>query len=81
MNKDIGAARKAQALDASSADDPMDYIACRALYVGGAGDVAVTMEGGGNVTFVGVAAGTILPIAATALLNTGTTATSVVALY
>lgn len=81
MNRDIGAARKAEALDASVSDDATSYGACRALYVGGAGNVAVTLEGGGNVTLVAVPAGTILPVAATALLNSGTTATSVVALY
>lgn len=52
----------------------------RGIYVGGAGNLAVTMVGGGNVTFVGVAAGTILPIRVSRVLSTSTTATSIVAL-
>jgi len=53
----------------------------RGLYVGGAGDVAVTMaEDGNNVTFVGVLAGSILPVQVTKVLSTGTTATNIVAL-
>jgi hypothetical protein len=49
-------------------------ITVRALYVGGSGDVAVLMLGGQTVTFVGVAAGTILPICVTRVLATGTDA-------
>ena len=52
----------------------------RALYVGGAGDVTVTMFGGGDVAFVGVPAGAILPIRASHVLA-ATTATSIVAIW
>lgn len=53
----------------------------RAIWVGGAGDVAVLLEGDSSpVTLVGVPAGTLLPIAATKVLSTGTTATSIVGL-
>jgi hypothetical protein len=52
----------------------------RALYIGGAGDVRVDMYGSGTVTFVGVAAGTVLPLRADRVYATGTTATSIVAL-
>lgn len=53
----------------------------RALYVGGAGNVAVRFPGSGTaVTFVGVAAGTVLPIQAVRVMSTNTTATSIVAL-
>lgn len=51
----------------------------RGLYVGGAGNLAVTMAGGGDVTFTGVPAGVILPIRVTHVLA-ATTATSIVAL-
>ena len=51
------------------------------LYVGGAGDVNVTMKDGRNALFVGVPAGTVLPIQVTKLLSTSTSATSVLALY
>ena len=55
--------------------------ATRALYIGGDGNVAVTMSGGGDATFVGLLAGAILPVRATKVLSTGTTATNIVALY
>lgn len=54
---------------------------CRRVYVGGAGDLKVTMADGTTVTFTGVAAGTTLDIQAKVLWSTGSTATNVVALY
>lgn len=79
MNRDIGHAERAIAVDVSSADQefPLGF---RALYVGGAGDVAVTMKGGGDITFTGILAGSILPIGASVIKNSGTTATGMVAL-
>jgi hypothetical protein len=59
---------------------PVTYVS-RALYVGGAGNLSVTMQGGGNVTFVAVPAGTVLPIRVTHVRSTSTTATSIVNLY
>lgn len=53
----------------------------RGLYVGGTGDIAVTMEGGGVVTFVSVLAGSILPLRCTKVMSTNTTATAIVALF
>jgi hypothetical protein len=53
----------------------------RALYVGGAGAVAVKMIDGQSVIFAGVPAGAILPIQVTQVLETGTDATNVLALY
>jgi hypothetical protein len=50
-----------------------------AVYVGVGGDVSLTVAGA-NVTFVGVQAGTILPVQCTAVRSTGTTATSIVGL-
>lgn len=52
-----------------------------ALYIGGAGDVKVTMYGGQTVTFVGVPAGSFLPIQVKRVWSTGTTATSILALW
>lgn len=54
----------------------------KALYVGAAGDVRIYGFGSNAVTFVGVAAGTILPIMGIAVATTasGTTAGSLVAL-
>lgn len=62
-----------------------DIQACRAVYVGGAGNIAVKMAGTGSggsaVTFTGVVAGTVLPIQIVQLMSTNTTATDVVALF
>lgn len=53
----------------------------RALYVGGAGNVVAVRHDGTTVTFTGVQAGTVLPIAVRRVNSTSTTATSIVALY
>jgi hypothetical protein len=54
----------------------------RALYVGGAGTVVVNMNStGSSISFVAVAAGSILPIRVDRVRATGTTATSIVALF
>jgi len=53
----------------------------RGIYVGGSGDVKVKTIGGDTVTFVGVPAGTVLPVRAKQVFNTGTTATSLLVLY
>lgn len=79
MNKDIGYSDKAVAVNVSSTDQALP-LGCRALYIGGTGNIAVTMRGGGNVTFNGVPAGLIFPINVSAVLNSGTTATGIVAL-
>ena len=50
------------------------------IYVGGAGNLAVTMNSGVDVIFPAVPVGSILPIRVTKVLSTGTTATNVVAL-
>ena len=53
----------------------------RALWVGVAGNVAVRMAGDGSlVTFTGAAVG-ILPVQVDKVLSTGTTATTILALY
>jgi hypothetical protein len=51
------------------------------LYVGGAGNVAVTTLGGDEVTFNAVPVGTVLPVQVSKLKSTGTTATLVNALW
>lgn len=53
-----------------------------ALWVGGAGNVSVDMVGGQeSVVFTGVPAGTILPIRVKRVNSTGTTATTITALW
>jgi len=53
----------------------------RAIYVGVAGDVAAVMQNGDVATFVGVTAGSILPIRAIRINSTNTTATTMLNLY
>lgn len=61
--------------------DSTVFATCRAIYVGGTGDVAVTMADGQTpIVFSAVAVG-IFPIQITQLLSTSTTATNVLALY
>jgi hypothetical protein len=55
--------------------------ATRAVYVGGAGNMNVTMVGGGDVLFSGIAAGQVLPIRVSHILSSSTTATNIVALW
>jgi len=58
----------------------LDFVT-RAIYVGAAGDVEVTMLGGGDLVFTSVPAGTLLPIRATHVLSGSTTAAVVIALW
>ena len=51
------------------------------LYVGGAGDLTVDTVGGDAVTFVAVPAGSFIPVQVTRVYSTGTSATSIVALW
>ena len=55
---------------------------CKGLYVGGAGNVVVlAADDTATVTFIGVPAGTILPVRAKRVNSTSTTATSIIALF
>lgn len=58
----------------------LSYVS-RALYVGTGGDIAVTMQDSGSVTFVDVPTGTLLPIRVKIVKATGTTASDIVALW
>jgi hypothetical protein len=51
------------------------------LYIGGDGNVKVTTEEGDAVTFVGVVAGSTLPVVCKRVWSTGTTATNIVAIW
>ena len=65
---------------AISPDDATDIATVsRAIYVGASGNLKVTLLGGEDITFVGLAAGVFHPIRATRIWSTGTTATSIVA--
>ena len=68
--------------EAVTAHDTTEFATVsRAIYVGGAGNVAAVMADGTVLTFVGVQAGTLLPIRCKRINSTNTTATSMVALY
>ena len=54
----------------------------RSLYIGGDGDVAVILARDSAVTtFVGLTAGTILPVRVTKVMAANTTATNIIALH
>jgi hypothetical protein len=53
----------------------------RAVFVGGAGNLAVVMASGNSLTLTGVTAGTVLPLRVTKVKSTGTTATNIAALW
>lgn len=81
INKDLSSSAEYLTVTKSDSNTLNGSEPCRALYVGGSGDVVVTPAGGGaDVTFVGVPAGSILPIQATMVKN-ATTATNIVALF
>jgi hypothetical protein len=65
---------------AVTASDSTIIPTCRALYIGVTGAVAVRMANGDLVTFSAVAVG-ILPIQVNKVLSTGTTATTILAVY
>lgn len=52
----------------------------RAIYVGGAGNVAVTTTGGNVVTFTAPPVGSIIPVEVQKVMATNTTATLLVGL-
>ncbi len=60
--------------------DSVDIPTTRGVWVGGAGDLSVKMNGGNTVTFSAVPAGTLLPIQIIQF-RTASTATLVLGLY
>lgn len=63
-------------------DDAADLsVLPRALYVGAAGDLHLTMAGGQDVTFAGVPAGTLLPVRAARVWATGTAVSAILAMW
>ena len=59
--------------------DGYGYMPCTAIYVGGAGNLVLTLVSGATVTFV-VSSGAIIPVQATSVSSTST-ATGIVALF
>jgi len=61
-----------------SSDLPRPYAT---VYIGGAGNIKVTSENGDTSLFVGVIAGTFLPVSVKRVWATTTTATNLVACW
>jgi len=62
-------------------DTPPLMQVSRALYVGQGGDIQATLADGDTVTFEAVPAGSLLPIRASLVLATNTTASGIIALW
>lgn len=77
LSTDVRSAGSAAAI---TPNDVTTFAATRGIWVGVSGVVVATINGV-NITFVGAVAGSIIPIAATRVLATGTTASNLVALY
>jgi hypothetical protein len=61
-------------------NDSTTFPVTRALYIGTTGNVAVRMASGVTITFTAVPVG-VLPIQVDRVLSTGTTASTILALY
>jgi hypothetical protein len=70
----------APAVDAVVVTPDTPYLEARAIYVGGDGNLTVTVDGV-DVLFSNMIGGTILPVRSTEVIGSGTTATNLVALY
>lgn len=81
--RELGSGDPARNAAAVTPDDAADLATfTRGLYVGVDGNVRVHMTAdAAEVTFVGVAAGSVLPVSVRRVLATGTTATDIVALW
>ncbi|SFR35034.1 spike base protein, RCAP_Rcc01079 family [Litoreibacter janthinus] len=75
----ISPARSAAAVIPNDTGD-LTHIS-RAIYVGQSGTLSVEMVDGDIVTFEGLAAGSMLPIRASKVRATGTTATAILSLW
>jgi hypothetical protein len=63
-------------------DDDTDLgTVSRALYIGGTSDLAVRMKDGSEGTLLNVPAGAFLPLRVVRVMETGTTATGIVAVF
>ncbi len=72
----------AVAISLASTDDALATRGpCDAIYIGGSGDLVIKTLAGRTVTFVGVEGGSVLPVGASTVVKTGTTATNLLALY
>lgn len=76
---DIYGAPAVRGVAVTPSDDTV--LGCRAIYVGGAGNVAVQfVDGGSTITFTAPTVGAVLPVSAYRIMA-ATTATLLIALY
>lgn len=78
--KERHSAVDAVAVDVSAADQAV-AVGARGVYVGGAGDLVVTLIGGTTVTFKSIPAGTVLPIVPKTIVKLSTTVTNSLILF
>lgn len=69
------------AVAVTAADSDLAGGACRSVWVGGAGNLAVKTAAGNIVVFTAVPAGTLIQLKCIQIRATSTTATNLVALY
>jgi len=85
INPIIPPPRRADYTDAFAANlhdsDPLTNGPCRALWVGSTGSVKVKTVGGNDVTIASVPSGALLTLHVIQVFNTGTSASSIIALY
>jgi hypothetical protein len=62
-------------------DSTNQAVAFRALWIGVGGNVSIAFSDGTSATFVGVPAGSMLPVGGVRVNATGTTASSILAVY
>lgn len=62
-------------------DSTNQAVPFRALWIGVGGNVVVVFGDGTTATFVGVPAGSMLPVGGVRVNNTNTTASSILAIY
>ena len=80
--RNVDATVAASRAAAVTPSDSVSIEICRGLYVGTGGNVSVVMADVGNtVVFVGVGAGSILPIQVSRVNLTGSSASDIIALY
>ena len=83
VNQGAGATVVATRAQSITPNDGCTVIATpnRAIWVGVEGNVRVKMYGGDTVTFIGVGAGSLIPISVQCVLSTGTTATDLLIIW
>lgn len=81
MAYDFEPALGAVSITPNDSTDNMGGKPVRGIYVGGAGDIALTTSNGEDVTVYSALAGTVIPIRPSRIKSTGTTATNLLGFY